>query len=354
MSTTKTGVGLSSRDRMRRALDWQSVDRPPLQIHPSPAGLYEHGPKLLDLMRACGHDFGPLDDLAVLVPPKEDFDADGRYHKIAIDDWGTTWEYRIFGIWGHRLKYPIVDWLQAETYAPPPGPERLTGAALENARQAARRHQQRWYLHGGFISLFETLQNLVPYEELLIGLADDEPALHRLADQLVERCAASVANAISCGADAIGVGDDFGTQQGLILSPEIWRRFFAPRYRELFAPAKRAGLKVIFHSCGAIGQLLEDLREVGVDAIWPQLPLFDHCDLARRCRELGLAVQLHPDRGDLMQRGTPDQVRAEVLRLCDIFDISGGGSWLYVEIDPGFAWVNVAALLNVVQELRNT
>ncbi len=351
MSANSTAV-LSPRERVRRALDFQSVDRPPLQIHPSPAGLYEHGEKLLDLMRACGHDFGPLDDLAVPVPPAKDFDADGRYHRIATDEWGTTWEYRIFGIWGHRLKYPIADWEQAATYAPPPAPARLAGPALAAARQSAQEYQKRWYLRDGWVSLFETLQNLVPYEELLIALADDEPALHQLTDRLMERCAASVANAIARGADAIGAGDDFGTQQGLIISPEIWRNFFAPRYREWFAPAKKAGQKVLFHSCGAIGPLLPDLRAVGVDAVWPQLPLFDLPALARQCRDLGLAVQLHPNRGDLMQRGTPDQVRAEIHRLNDTFAIDQGGAWLYVEIDPGFPWPNVEALLNTVMELR--
>jgi hypothetical protein len=51
--------------------------------------------------------------------------------------------------------------------------------------------------------------------------------------------------------------------------------------------------------------ILADLREAGADAIWPQLPLFDQRDLARRCRKLGLALQLHPDRGELMHYGTP-------------------------------------------------
>ena len=40
-------------------------------------------------------------------------------------------------------------------------------------------------------------------------------------------------------------------------------------------------------------------------AIWPQLPVYDQAELARRCRDLGLAVQLHPDRGDLMNEERP-------------------------------------------------
>ena len=98
-----------SRERILRALEFLPVDRPPLQIHPSPAGLHEHGQKLLDYMLACGHDFGPLDGLSLPVVPREHFDADGRYHRVETDAWGTTWEYRLYGVWGYRIHYSLAD-----------------------------------------------------------------------------------------------------------------------------------------------------------------------------------------------------------------------------------------------------
>jgi hypothetical protein len=101
-----------------------------------------------------------------------------------------------------------------------------------------------------------------------------------------------------------------------------------------------------------IQPILGDLREAGADAIWPQLPLYNHRDLAKCCRELGLAVQLHPDRGALMQHGTPQQVRTYLLRLVDEFNILSGGSWLYLEVDPGFPWPNVQTLFETAMELR--
>jgi hypothetical protein len=90
----------------------------------------------------------------------------------------------------------------------------------------------------------------------------------------------------------------------------------------------------------------------GVHALWPQLPLFDQRGLSRRCRSLGMAVQLHPDRGDLMQRGTPQDVRSYIPRLLDNFDTASGGSWLYLEIDPGFKWENIQALFECAMNLR--
>lgn len=340
------------RERVKAALSFRPVDVIPLQIHPSPGGLFEHGQKLLDLMRHCGHDFDDLSHLSLPRPPAEDFDADGRYHRIVTDEWGVTWEYRLYGVWGYRIGYPLADISRLATYRPPPI-ARLSGAALAQARAAGEAHRQRYYHLIGGISIFETMQSLRPFEDVLVDIVHDTPEINRLADMLVEYNAVIVENALAVGADAIAIGDDFGTQRALMMAPNVWRRFFKPRYRALIEPARRAGVAVFFHSCGYIAPLLEDLADLGANAIGPQLPLFDHRELARRCRQLGLAVQLHPDRGELMQRGTPAQVRDDVLRLVDEFATLDGGSWLYLEIDPGFPWPNVQALFETALQLRS-
>jgi len=64
---------MNPRERMLAALAFQPVDIVPLQIHSSPAGLYEQGQKLLELMVACGHDFGDQRDLQLPVVPPEHF-----------------------------------------------------------------------------------------------------------------------------------------------------------------------------------------------------------------------------------------------------------------------------------------
>src|SRR5512133_3256828 len=100
---------MNGRERMLAALAFRPVDKVPLQIHPSSAGLYEHGQKLLDLIRACGHDFDDQSGLVLPQVPAENFDADGRYHKIVTDEWGTTWEHRLYGVWGYRIRHPLAD-----------------------------------------------------------------------------------------------------------------------------------------------------------------------------------------------------------------------------------------------------
>ena len=124
--------------------------------------------------------------------------------------------------------------------------------------------------------------------------------------------------------DAIQFGDDFSTQTDLMMSLTTWRRFFKPRYEVLMKPIREAGKKIFFHTCGCGMKLLPELADLKVHAIWPQLDVYDHGELSRRCREARIAVALHPNRWDLMVRSTPHKVAAAVLRITEDFSVADG------------------------------
>lgn len=345
---------MTSRERVFAALDYRPVDKVPLRISAAAGGLYEHGQKLLELIQACGHDFGPLAGLALPAPlPASEFAADGSYHAFRTDAWGTRWEFRIPGIWGHPVDWPVEDLDSVDSYRMPAPPPPLQGAELAAARRAVAAHQAVGLRLDGAGSLFEKLHSIRRFEDVLADLAVDDPRLHRLADRILEHMKAQVGRAVASGSDAIIVGDDFGTTTALMMSPATWRHFFRPRYAQVFAPARQAGLRIFFHVCGWIEPILQDFRDLGVNAIWPQLTLFKPAELHARCRDLGLAIEIHPDRGELMQHGTPAQVRSYVLRMVEALHTMDGGSWLYLEVDPGFPWPNVEALFGVAMELRS-
>ena len=341
------------RQRVISAMAFRPPDKIPLRICAAQGGLYEHGQPLVDLIKECGHDFGDFDDLELPDPPEaEDFDADGRYHAIRSDQWGTTWEHAFFGIWGIPLDWPLNDLGRLDAYRPPEVPA-AEGPLFEVDRAIVEARKKQYYVLGAGGMLFERMHSLRRFEDVLMDIALDTPEINRIADLIAENLAGTIKRSLALGADAVGFGDDYGTQSTLLMSRETWRRFFKPRYRALFEPIHKAGKQIFFHCCGQIEDLLEDFAELGVSAIWPQLTLFDPRELSRRCRELHLSLDLHPDRGDLMQRGTPADVRDYLHRLVEAFDTAGGGSWLYLEVDPGFPWANVEALFRTAMELRS-
>lgn len=81
--------------------------------------------------------------------------------------------------------------------------------------------------------------------------------------------------------DAIHIADDWGTQQSLLISPDMWREYFKPCYREYCEMAHRHGKLVLMHSDGYILDILDDLVEIGVDAVNSQLQCMKLADLER-------------------------------------------------------------------------
>jgi hypothetical protein len=342
---------MTPKQRVLAAIEFQRVDVPPVEYAISKAALHEHGRRLLDLCKAYPQDFGPYRDREILHPLAGTVDAQGRYYETATDEWGTLWEYRIFGISGHPIKRPLDDWAALATYRPPVPPR--AGTEAFNKERELLGAAREFFYKGGWVNIFEVMISMRQFEDVLVDLATDAPEIHRLADMILEHRLGLIDYLVAAGYDAIQVADDWGTQNGLIVSPRLWRSFFAPRYRRIVKRIHDAGKKALYHVCGQCEDLLDDFAQTGFDAIWPQLPLYDGPSLARRSRELRLALALHPDRSHLMTFGSPGQVRTEILRLADTFAILDGGSWLYVEIDNGFPYANVEMLFKTIAELRN-
>ena len=341
---------MTERERVKRAIHYQSVDRVPVQFYYSPVGFYEHGDKLNDLYALLPGDFAPFKRVDPPILDKADFDPNGNYHAFRKDEWGTIWEYRIFGVAGIPSLYPLADMSMLSNYIFPSAPKN-EGPEFDEYCRNVKEHQSQYYFMQYTGSLFERLIALRPEEDVLCDIALDEPEINQLADKITEYNAAFVRRAVAANADGINFGDDYGIQQGLIMNPDTWRRFIKPRLRELFLPAVKAGLDIHFHSCGQICQILEDLREIGVTSIWPQLPVYNMEELAARCHSLGLAVAIHTDRAHTMTFGTPQMVHDLVLNEYEVFKMQDGGSWFYIEADNAFPFENIEALIHTIRYL---
>lgn len=343
---------MTRRERVHRAMHYQSVDKVPVRYYYCPVGYYEHGDKLNDLYATLPGDFAPFCRMPVTGPGPEDYDTDGTFHSFKTDAWGVTWEYRIFGVTGIPYKHPIKTPEEAAAYRTPAllpcdGP-----AYEEFAKYIRERKAQDYPALVECGSLYEKMIALYGDENVLCDIAMNEPEINKLADNIIEYNQALVNRAVKAGADMISFGDDYGTERSLLMSPETWRGFFKPRLKKLFQPAVDAGLDIHFHSCGQISSIIPDLKDIGVTSIWPQLPAYNMAELAEKCRQMELAVEIHTDRANTMTFGTPAQVRELVKREFETFKMYEGGAWFYVEADNGFPYANIEALIETIAEYR--
>lgn len=132
----------------------------------------------------------------------------------------------------------------------------------------------------------------------------------------------------ACGdlLDIFFFGDDFGSQEALLVSPGAWRTYCAEHIRRFTELGHQAGLRTMFHSCGAVRSIIPALIDLGVDALNPIQPRAKGMDLAELKAEFGDRLTFHGalDHQDVLPHRDTAGVRAEVRRVLDILAPGGG------------------------------
>ncbi len=127
--------------------------------------------------------------------------------------------------------------------------------------------------------------------------------------------------------DIAYVGNDFGTQRGLFISPEMWSRFIRKPLKRFFdLYSHEYGCKVMKHSCGSVRGIIPLLIEDGVDILDPIQPAAAGMDLAGLVRDFGDCLSFHGgvDTQRTLPFGTVEDVRAEVRSYIEMTRERGG------------------------------
>ena len=334
----------TSRQRMLDTFEFNTPDKIPVVYHPSTAGLHVHGKKLLDLFNEYPPDNSITFD-TIPSPPTDSIDSNGRYHEFKIDEWGTEWEYLIYGIWGHPNKYPFKSWYEAVDYQFPYIP------VIDAATIAEQ--QKEYLVFSGWISIFEKLHALRPLDELLMDILTRDPALLGFIDRLVDYWLEAIHRMIDAGVDVIMFGDDWGTQNNHLIAPELFQSIFKPHYKRLMDPIHKAGKKVFFHICGFLGSTFDDLMDLGINGLWPQITLFEsNPTYIEKCREHKVAIYIHPDRQYLIPNGSPREIDTAIKRYAEKYHAIDGGGIFYVEIENDAPFENIKVLIESIHKWR--
>jgi len=125
--------------------------------------------------------------------------------------------------------------------------------------------------------------------------------------------------------DLVRSSDDWGSQAGLLISPQMAERFFLPTVRRYFDLARRHGALAYQHSCGAVFELIPSLIDAGLSVLNPIQTSADGMDPARLKAEFGRDLCFHGgiDTQQTLVTGSPDDVRAEVRSRIDTLGPNG-------------------------------
>jgi uroporphyrinogen-III decarboxylase len=202
---------------------------------------------------------------------------------------------------------------------------------------------------GGISGIFDRLQNLRGYENLMFDLAEEREEVLGLLDRLTAYVLEGIDLSLEAKLDSIEFYDDWGTQESLIINPLLWRKIFKPRYKKLFDRVHQGGAYVYFHSCGQIMDIIPDLIEIGADIINPQISCMNLQKLTQITRgKICLASDI--DQQYVLPFGTPAEVRAHTRKILDTFKAKDGGFIVVVRTKTDTSLANAEAMLREIWE----
>jgi hypothetical protein len=152
------------------------------------------------------------------------------------------------------------------------------------------------------------------------------------------------------------IAEDFSTKQGPIFPPDFLTRYHYPCVKQVTAAWHEHGVKVLYHSDGNYRKAVPDLMAAGVDGFYCLEPScgMDVVELKKTWPQMVWSGGV--DGVDLMERGTPEKVRAEVRRqILESQVLETGGMFVATssEINPPIPPENFQAMVETVGATRN-
>jgi len=246
------------------------------------------------------------------------------------DEWGVGWDVQPYetpfgpGCYTEMVHHPLADDQAIVSYQPP-DPNRPE--LYDDAAQVIRDFKDEYWLVGVTVTtILETAWALRGLEQLLLDFVQDPDLAYELLDIPYEYHLTAAKKLVQLGVDMIWTGDDVGTQDRMLISPKMWRRYLKPRMANFISELKGINptLKIAYHSDGNIHPIIPELIEIGVDVLNPIQPAC--MDPAQIKKEFGerLCFWGTVDEQYTLPFGTEHEVREEICLRLETIGKDGG------------------------------
>jgi uroporphyrinogen decarboxylase len=319
---TRTRKLMKGRERFYRTIERQDVDRPATWLGEPAAsaipGLLSHfgKPSIEEVKKYLGDDV---------------FQVNVPFHSPVSDHVAAAFAFAKRGEAGNYDERTLTapgffeDFFEAgdvERFPWPDPTEYMNGDACREVVQSQPENAAvmvlAWSAH------FQDVCSAFGMETALMRMIEDSP----LFDAVLERILLfyldankTFYEATTGRLDAVLIGNDFGSQSGLMVDPALLRAKVLPGTKRLIDQAHEYGVKVIHHSCGSIFPIIDDLIGIGVDAIHPIQALAKDMSAENMNSHFATRVSFcgGVDAQELLVRGSPEEVETRTQRLVELF-----------------------------------
>lgn len=284
------------------------------------------------------------------------------FPKYIGPDFGTIFEINRFNIWGikpveiytggnrdivfsknpplydcdslddvRNYDYPKLEWFDFSTYKN--NSEQIiynSEDEQDEIKLVDFERSDKYFLNTSCMnSIFMTSIFMRGMDKMLMDLISNkkyaETLINNIGEFMLEFCRKNL-ESIGKYIDLYGIWDDFAMQDGLMVPPDIWRKYYKPWDKKIIEVAKKYNLFVCFHICGNCTDIIPDLIEMGVDILDPVQTSAKNMEISNLKRLFGKNICFHGglDVQKFLPFVTTDEVRSEVKRIKELFGCDGG------------------------------
>lgn len=325
---------MNSKQRALRTLNFEETDRVPFDLQGREKALmaYFRVDTLEGLYECLGIDFWRI-KLPPYIGPK-------RYvNGMEANYWGVPYACNE-GDSSYLCPLREVDTVdEVEAYQWPSAKDFYYDYIERDIDQ----HEEFCIIGGTWAPIFHNCTWLCGLENTLVNLALKPDVSKAIIRKITDFWIDYTRNVLDKGNGKIDVVyncNDFGGQNGMLMSPDTWRTFFKPEFKRFYDLIKSYGVKVMQHSCGSIRPIIPDLIEIGADILDPIQVRAKDMEISELASEFGGRIVFHGgvDTQYILPRGSEHEVRAEVRRIIKCFEDKGGyvlcGSQDYIDDIP--------------------
>lgn len=355
-STKMSGISMNAYKNLIKYKGWESLDNDPKILDPvQQLALVNE-----DILRKIG-----VDTRGLLPTAPSNYKAEytelENYIKFT-DEWGVDWRMpKENGFYFDAYTQPLsgdISFSDLEKYNwPDPKDDSRTAQFQSRVSELKKNGDFGFVLHGVTSGVMEMAQRLRGFEQIFMDFALEPDLACAILDKVVEIKCGYWEKALDLVGDDVLVAveaDDLGTQNSLLISPQMYRDFLKPRHKALFSFIKKKAphIKVFLHSCGAIKPMIPDLIDAGVDILNPIQVGASDMDTKALKKEFGDCLTFWGggiDTQNVLPFGTPNEVKDEVKRRIE--DLAPGGGFVFNTIHNIQADVppqNIEAMLDTL------
>ena len=247
------------------------------------------------------------------------------------DPYGVIWrmDRRPWYLEKAPLEKPSLDGYKFPTPESFFNPERK-----EQIRQYCENNKDKFLIGGLGWGLFEISWSLRGFENIMMDSVVAPDFYEEMLDNIMNLYLAFVDYTTDLPIDAIMFGDDWGDQRGIILGPELWRKFLKPRWAKIYDAVHTKGKFVISHCCGSMVDVMPDVIEMGLDVLESVQPEARGMNPYELKKNWGDKITFWGCLGtqSIIPYGTPDDIKSEVSRLCK--EMGRGGGFILSSAKP--------------------